>query len=388
MGKTKSVFLGIVFCVVLSSALNAQWTTRRLTVNAGYSAYPAVATSWPNIYVAWSDNTSGESQIYLKQSADGGATWLAAKKITDLSHSSHPDIAIYQKNIYVVWQEILPDEDKTEVFFMKSPDKGATWTDPLRLTHSIESSFLPRIAKNGANVYVVWSEHIDNYSPGNYEIFFRKSTDGGETWQAKKRLTHISGISNSPVIVVDSSDNIFIIWYDNTLGLYELFFKKSTDGGATWQSAQRLTYYDPKNNVEPAIAVNGANIYVTWSRENWEGNKEIYFIGSFDGGATWAANKKLTSNLGYSRYPAIAVGQANEIYIVWQDDARGNFEVYFMMSMDGGATWQNAQRLTYNSGKSYEPRIKFAVNGSAIFVVWYDDTPGNYEIYLKCLTLL
>ncbi len=68
-------------------------------------------------------------------------------------------------------------------------------------------------------------------------------------------------------------------------------------------------------------------------------------------GDTWTTNKRLTNNAGASFYPAIAVDGSN-IYVVWEDDTPGNPEIYFKKSDDGGATWTTNKRLTNNAGDS------------------------------------
>jgi len=56
--------------------------------------------------------------------------------------------------------------------------------------------------------------------------------------------------------------------------------------------------------------------------------------------------------------------------------------IMYRTSSDGGTNWAMAQRLTWNSGESWSPNI--AMFGSDnIHVVWYDTTPGNYEVYYK-----
>jgi len=53
------------------------------------------------------------------------------------------------------------------------------------------------------------------------------------------------------------------VWEDNTLGEREIFFRKSTDGGASFDATVNLS-----NNVggsfDPQIAVSGNNVYVVW----------------------------------------------------------------------------------------------------------------------------
>jgi hypothetical protein len=72
------------------------------------------------------------------------------------------------------------------------------------------------------------------------------------------------------------------------------------------------------------------------------------------------------------------------IYVVWDDNTSGNWEIYFKNSDNGGATWIT-KRLTNNAGMSFFPAI--AVDGPNIYVSWEDYTSGNSEIYFKKSTL-
>jgi hypothetical protein len=127
-----------------------------------------------------------------------------------------------------------------------------------------------------------------------------------------------------PSMAADGS-NVYVVWFDDTPGNYKIYFKKSVDGGETWGANKRLTT-DSVNSRDPAIAVNGTNIYVVWD-DNTSGNWEIYFKNSDNGGATWIT-KRLTNNAGMSFFPAIAVDGFN-IYVSWEDNTPGNSEIYF-----------------------------------------------------------
>ena len=199
----------------------------------------------------------------------------------------------------------------------------------------------------------------------------------GDSWTGNKRLTNNAGNSSSPATAVDGS-NIYVVWDDNTPGNYDIYFKKSDDGGVTWSPNKRLT--TNAGARYPSIAVNGPNIYVVWTAYATPGSFEIYFKKSDDGGVTWSPNKRFTNNAGISWLPAIAADGPN-IYVVWQDDTPGNYEIYFKKSDDGGATWSANERLTNNAGTSSYPAI--AVDNSNIYVVWQNflPTPANYEIY-------
>jgi hypothetical protein len=85
-------------------------------------------------------------------------------------------------------------------------------------------------------------------------IFLCRFLDS-QTFEKTKRLTFTPGDSLSPSIAVDSSDHLHAVWADNSPDLVhlEIYYKKSTDGGASW-TAKRLTR-NPKVSYAPTITV-------------------------------------------------------------------------------------------------------------------------------------
>ena len=377
MNKLKTWAFLMALTLSGASVIQAAWTTQRLTTNAGDSFRPDVAVSGANVYVVWCDETPGNREIYLVKSANNGATWQDSQRLTsNAGDSTYPSIAVSATNIYIVWRDETPGN--AEIYFRRSIDGGATWQVAKRLTNNSGFSDYPDIAVSGTNVYVIW----EDYTPGNYEIYFRKSADGGATWQSAQRLTNNPGFSSNPRIAKYGS-NVYIVWSDSNPGNEEIYFCRSADSGTTWQPALRLTKNAGYSEV-PSVAVNGASIYVAWMNDT-PGKYDIFFVNSADKGITWQTAKRLTSNSGWSMSPDIAVSDTN-IYVTWYDDTPGNEEIFFRRSADGGATWQTSQRLTFNSGDSYAPAI--AVNAINLYIVYTDLTPGNGEIYVKYSPLL
>ena len=380
MRLSRLIILGSLLAWILSSAvdLGAIWQSKRLTFNAGASWASAIALDGSNIYVVWNDDTPGNYEIYFKKSADGGITWQTARRLTVTgAYSISPAIAVNGSNIYVVWGEYDDVTLGDDIYFKKSSDRGATWQASKRLTYTTDDNYYPHIgvdiAVNGANIYLAW--HDD--TQGSKEIFSRKSSDGGAHWQAIQRLTYNSGTSADPVIAVRLS-NVYVTWHDDTPGNEEIYFRKSADGGATWQAAKRLSNTASWSQAS-ALAVSGSNVYVTW-HDGTPGNNEIYFRKSADGGANWQTIKRLTFTAGDSLCPSLGVN-GSVVFIAWYDDTPGNNEIYFIRSGDGGATWQPIQRLTNTSGWSGYPAL--AINSSMVGIVYDDTTSGNDEIYWK-----
>ena len=268
--------------------------------------------------------------------------------------------------------------DHYEIYYKKSTDTGVTWSATNRLCKTSGDSWNPAITADSSNaLHVVWNEN----TPGNSEIYYRGSAAGGSSWSAVKRLTWNPAVSFFPRLVIDLSNNIHVVWMDTTPGNYGVYYKRSMDGGVTWAIAKRLTWTSG-DSYYPIIAVDSSgNLHLVWSGNEW-GNFEIYYRKSRDAGSTWTVARQITWNLGNSLPTAIAADSSGNPCVVWQDNTPGNDEIYYKRSTDGGTTWSAAQRLTWNSGSSGRPAI--AIDSSkAIHIVWADPTPGNDEIYYK-----
>ena len=97
--------------------------------------------------------------------------------------------------------------------FCLTCDVLADWTPAKRLTWTSADSFNPAIARDSQDaIHVVW----DDSKSGNAEVYYRKSTDGGVSWNPVQRLTWTTGWSYRPAIAVDSNDVIHVVWDDST----------------------------------------------------------------------------------------------------------------------------------------------------------------------------
>ena len=304
----------------------ATWSTAKtLAWTSGQSVRPAIAIdSTDAIHVVWQDSSPGNHEIYYKSSKDGGVTWSATQNLTStLGGSMSPTVAIGSgDSVHVVWQDSTPGN--WEIHYKRSTDGGTTWGGARRLTWTDGESLNPAIA-SGDNTHVVWEEE----ESGNYEIYYKRSTDGGTTWGTAKRLTWTSAGSFAPAIAMGTSGQVHVAWSDDAPGNDEIYYRRSTDGGATWSAARRLTWTTGGSFV-PTIAVDSSDqVHIAW-HDDTSGDNEIYYKMSTDGGTTWSAAIRLAKLTGQSEYPAMAIDTGDIIHVVWQDDTDGGLpEIYY-----------------------------------------------------------
>ena len=146
---------------------------------------------------------------------------------------------------------------------------------------------------------------------------------------------------------------------------WQLYVAKSVDGGTSWK---RLRVADLPNTVDPAnifvqLAIDEAgNLYYDWSQSqnvtsSGEGEQDIYYTYSTDGGAHWVAPIDLTKEANDSAvFPWMVAGDAGRVDLVYYKSNSGVnsnvappdtvWNVYFAQSMNAlnpGANFKSVQ---------------------------------------------
>jgi hypothetical protein len=371
----KLIILALVTLITIPAVILAQWGPDvRLTYDSNNSSTipsKSVAAEENIVHAVWRDTRDGNYEIYYKRSTDNGGTWGPDKRLTsNADYSFNPVVAVSGSNVHVVWFDNR--SGNYEIYYKRSTDNGGTWGTDIRLTDDPGSSFHPCVAVSGSNVHVAWRDERDE----NMEIYYKRSTDNGGSWGGDVRLTDDNATSKDPTIAVSGS-NVHVIWSENRDGNPEVYYKLSTDNGATWGKDTRLTD-DPALTAYPCVTALSNNVHVVW-RDMRDGNDEIYYKRSTDNGGTWGADARLTNYSAIKRLPSVAASGSN-IHVVW-NDYRDNREIYYKLSTDNGATWGTDTRLTDDPANSYNPSV--AASGSHVHVVWYDYRDGNPEVYYK-----
>ncbi|HEY3251534.1 MAG TPA: T9SS type A sorting domain-containing protein [Ignavibacteria bacterium] len=369
----------ISFFMILSQTF-AQWQPDlRLTNNSAGSGTSfnnawCIAANSNFVHVVWYDERDGNFEIYYTRSTLAGISWEADIRLTiNSALSAYPSVAVSGSVVHVVWYD--ERDGNSEIYFKRSTNGGVSWGADIRLTNNPANSGSPSVSVSGSAVHVVWVDYRDG---ANGEIYYKRSTNGGVSWGADTRLTSNSSNSSSPSVSVSGSV-VHVVWMDTRDGNYEIYYKRSPDDGISWGSDTRLTN-NSATSFSPSVSVSGQFVHAVW-RDNRDGNDEIYYKRSTNGGVSWGSDLRLTINAAASWYPSVTVsGQA--VHVVWSDYRDGsNPEIYYTRSTNGGLYWGADIRLTNNSASSFNPSV--SVSGSAVHVVWQDERDGNFEIYYK-----
>jgi len=92
-----------------------------------------------------------------------------------------------------------------------------------------------------------------------------------------------------------SGENIYIAWWSNKTGNYEVMFRASTDNGATFGEKINLSNTNKTESVDAEIAAEGDNVVVTWWERNITSNEPVTRI-SNNAGETFGPMQQLSQN--------------------------------------------------------------------------------------------
>jgi len=297
------------------------------------------------------DDFQNSSSEKLQRNNDLRIINYSNLNITNLTNNNedsiYSQIAAFENNVYVVWQESVTKsfpEHNYDIFFIKSEDKGETFGIPINLSNNTEFSERPQIAVSKNGIFIVWT---DTTNTNNKEIVFTKSIDNGETFSNPINVSNNSQNSNNQEISA-FDENVYVVWREqdrdqnnNTdKGNDSIIFKNSIDNGNNFNDPIELA--TNTNNSFPKVNSNGNDVYIVWNNENKK-NNGLFFVKSSDKGNSFDKIIKLSNNTGESQ---ISVNK-NKLLVVWSGFLAKNIDnIYYVKSKDNGHTFTDSKTIS------------------------------------------
>ncbi len=247
------------------------WSDAVRLINTTYdSEDPQLKCTGTNIHLIWTDVRDGNAEIYYKKSSNSGINWGNDERLTNNSFNSiEPSLGINLSDIHIVWKDYR--DGNAEIYYKSSQNSGQNWSSDIRLTSNSALSGLPEISVSGANIHIVWFDAREIY----YKIFYKKSSDGGLSWGSDFLLSsNINQNAFTPDLIV-SGNMCHVVWSDTRDNNYDIYYKQSSDIGSNWSADYRLTT-DIDDSYSPNVIFSGTNLFVFWY-DNRTGHFEIFY---------------------------------------------------------------------------------------------------------------
>jgi hypothetical protein len=312
----------------------------------------------------------------------------AIRMSTNTGYSERASVAAMGNYVYVAWDDDTPVSGSgtaPEIWLGVSSNNGASFGSALRITTNTYVSVYPSVAANGSYVYVAWEDNTPvSGSGGLYEIWLRVSSNYGASFGSAIRITTNTGNSLYPSVAA-VGNYVYVAWDDDTpvsgsYGQAEIWMRVSSNNGASFGSAIRIST-NTYASLSPSVAAVGSNVYVAW-QDNTPvtgngGTYEIWMRASSDNGGSFGSAIRISRNTGASWNTSVAAA-GKYVYVAWEDNTAVTGsdsapEIWLRVSSNYGASFGSAIRISTNTGWSTFPSV--AANGSYVYVAWQDDTP-------------
>ena len=374
MRKLLVIFILLFIPISAPFTARADWSRPVRISEPGVCSNPQILAKGDTLHVVY-DNGRGGDKISYVRSTNGGENWSRFKVISDTTGNiesllpwiiqlqnklmvlcfSRGLYGVYDNNIaYIIsennginwaspeyilnqnWERPIPITasaidslviivakvnfiDSTQFYVLRSFNFGESWTDPIPIFNAPYGGFIDGIA-SGSTFHFTWNGRLNLDSI--LEVYYIRSTDYGQNWLENVVISEQDRYhSQIPAIALDEVGDPAITWMDFKYAppgfTGDIFARRSSDSGATWNPVNELVYNHKA--VQSDVAVKGDTIHVIWEDETPNMfYPRIQYSKSTDGGISWSEPFRLDQTDDESRYPALALSNGR-VYAVWSD---------------------------------------------------------------------
>jgi hypothetical protein len=212
------------------------------------------------------------------------------------------------------------------ILYSYSSDRGKSFSQPsvISILPGLAASHSrgPQITSTTSGLTVLaCNESGDIFS-------FNKSNSGN--WVQTNRVNDADTTAKENLVALSGDGaSAFAVWVDLRDNQHnKIYGASSTDGGKTW-SKNIMIYNSPDSSIceccRPSVVVKGNNVYVMF--RNWlQGNRDLYLIRSTDGGNSFGTAEKLgNGSWKLNGCPmdggGLAINKNNEVQTVWRRES-------------------------------------------------------------------
>lgn len=226
--------------------------------------------------------------------------------------STAPRIAIDPTgNLHVIWAEYYTDSTG-DVFYAKYDLNTKKWSSPLNLSNS-SLVYSPEYRPAGidcdvsGNAYVAY---IENTADKTSKVKLRIFSDG--KWGSAIEISaHNDNRCDNARVVVDSSGNIFMIWWKLWPGTV---YSRARIGGA-WESVKQLN--TPCRAKFPDIAVGNGMAAAVWYDKSGEIYQVMYAQRGKNFDSPWSTPMQIAPGSTPQEMPAVEIDGNDITHVVW-----------------------------------------------------------------------
>lgn len=391
--------LAVAYATAIATVLAACESPRAAELSKPVAAsIPTSVGAAPVIALA----ASGERAVAWVSAPDGGTDGRLYVSVNDAApvevrdslgpieaHGESPPKLVYDAKgalhaLYVVGK-LVPGRrfPAAALRYVRSTDGGRTWSVPTVVTDAGEfgsNNFHALHVSQDGVLYAAWLDGRE----GKSATFMTRSTDGGVTWEANRRVAPGESCPCCRTAIATApGGHVYMAWRTVMPGnVRDVVVAHSADGGMTFGAPVRVHadewVYDACPHAGPSMQVDFAGrLHVAWWTGK-DGMAGVYYANSGDNAATFSAPVALgVAEFSRPAHVQLALGGSGQVVAAWDDGTLETPEVVMRASSDNGRTFSAAQRVSDAGAWATFPMLRLA--GNQVNIVWSQQTKADAE---------
>ena len=418
MKKLLVALLLALLAPLAASAQSSGWSTpAEVQTKTRSNWFPSVAADpWGNPHLVWSsgDGDGEKARDLLMYSQKEGDGWTEASDIifTGIGGwAARNSLAIDRTG-----RLHLLVRSRDHIYYTTAAPDNATsahgWKE-LRIMNGVGMPYYSAIAVDATGVIHVVYQEISPRTPeggcvGCSDVWYRRSTDGGETWSAPVNISKGEQGSIKLQIAVDTLNNLYVTWDEGkdpnapTGEPVGVAYAISNDRGESWKAAQSLRLPDAAAE-QGTLAVSGTGELVHVFRST-PGDR-ILFRTSNDSGDSWSEPQEFAglfardrNDTPWDKY-AMATDSAGNIHllaVVRRAPDAAAAELVHLTWSGVNHNWSEAETLVADAKLRPEWPQLIVADGNRLHATWFtrnaddlylSDTTAAYKVWYSTQTV-
>ena len=314
--------------------------------------------------------------IVLMSSPALAVDWGPDIKLSSTLTSDHELVRTGANSAIAVWQRT------STLIARRTTDGGRTWLPSQTLATGI--GFGSSVSAVGSNVDAVYVRRVRCSSSGDFvsRLYYRRSTDAGATWTAARALTSACSQVAEPDVARSADGQVSVVWTGLFTG--RILMRTSRDGGASFGAAVHVASTTAMGGdtiigsqrsygAAPEVAIgSGGTTYVAYVASAAT-RSTVAVRRSINRGQTWSAPRTI-STAAVSVSSLLADGA--RAVIGYTDVSGDRMNAAYRTTADRGSTWSSQRSVVSRSAGQFSMGPAFAIDRGVLGVIVKVGVPG------------
>jgi len=366
------------------SVRNRKWNANVVVSANGYEPAVAVFKTMVDdkIYVVFSRDDSGDKNVYITLSTDGGNSFETPMKVPEATTGANqhrPDIAVTSDGkFYIVYQEdTSADSNVWCVSGTYDMIKGFMFLSPVQVDDDTTGAYRserPKVVTAGTTVIVVWQ----NNNGGNFDVVMDVDSGSGfgtDTVVSDSTITQEA----EPVVTLNAgATDLYIFWRHYNGTDFDIYCDHSTS--ADWRTFGIDIKVDSgTGNSQKASASAGASRFFALFEDDrntaTSGLDIILRYGDVGG----FSEKTVSADTGDQTSPAITAYDDDNIFVFYIQ----NNGLFCKKGVYSASAWafDSLERVDDDGSNAAKSSPDTALYGGVPLVVFVDNRSGTNAVY-------